>query len=303
MQRLVARARTYRARKQRVSAHTFFPQSGFPSIPLLRVPYLVGDTNFVLAPSETLELQKSLFDAPGRIEATGRLVYLRELRLAIAPDGHGDFCAAIESRPVVEVTFSASPVEGIHIVHGGFEPDVGDRGRPTLKDKDGRSWRLRYANNSFWDDTKWVERDPATTGWQFDYDPVGAPGTLNAEPWYLSYTPATPDYVKHWLTRSWSLGDAQADCPWSRDHFYRRESGARYDRDLPPFHALNFPNFSHATSVECCLHNGLIEEALQAAVTRLEHETASVQRYSHSARDSHAQKLLNRWHTPRTEKD
>ena len=275
----------------------------FPSIPLLRVPYLVGDTNFVLVPSDSLKLQDSLVDAPSRIESTGHLVYLRELRLAIAPDGHGDFCAVIESRPVVEVTFSAPPVAGVHTVHGGFEPDVGDRGRPTIKDKAGQSWRLRYSNDSFWDSTKWVERDPETTGWQFDCDPVGAPGAVNAEPWYLSYTPATPDYLKHWLTRSWSLGDAQADCPWSRDIFGWGELGARYDRDLPPFYDLNFPRLSHATGVECCLHNGLIEEALQAAVTRLKHETASLQRDWHSARDANAQKLLNRWHTPRTEKD
>lgn len=321
-----------------VNFEEMFP---FPSIPILRVPYLVGDADFRLAPEDSLRAHDDanqsegdyvatglaikdggpfrhysiLDDAPGRVEVPGRVVFFRELRLTIAPDGHGDFCAAIESRPRVEVTFTeGSPVAGTHAVHGGYEPDIlrglfyarhplGGGVWPTIKDEGNRIWRLRYASDSFWDAPTWLERNPDTSGWQFDPDPVGAPGNAYAEPWYLSYTPATPDYLTHWLMQNWSLGDAPADCPWSRGNFDWGEPGTRYDRNLPPLNALNFPNFSHATWVERCLHNGLIEEALQSAVTRLSLQTASLQRDWHSARDANAQKLLNRWHTPRTEKD
>lgn len=313
----------------------------FPSIPLLRVPYLVGTADFRLAPDDILRPRDETNqsgggyvatgspmrndgpfrhysipdDAPMQIEATGRVVFHRELRLTIAPDGHGDFCAAIESRPRVEITFAdGSPVSGTHIVHGGYEPDVlrglfyarhpqGGGVWPTIKDADGRDWRLRYADDSFWDPSKWVELHPETSGWQFEPDPVGAPGEVYVEPWYLSYTPATPDYLKHWLTQSWTLAVALADCPWSPEYFDWGDPRGRYNRDLPPHHALNFPNSSHANSVERCLHNGLIEEALQAAVTRLAHEAASLQRDWFSARDAHAQGLLTRWHTPDTQKD
>lgn len=313
----------------------------FPSISLLSVPYLVGTADFRLAPEASLRAHDDANqsqgdyvatgsamkndgpfrhynipdDAPGQLEVPGGVVFFRELRVTIAPDGHGDFCAAIESRPKVEVSFpEGSPVAGTHIVHAGYEPDIlrglfyarhpqGGSVWPTIKDAEGAAWRLRYANNTFWDQTKWLERAPESAGWQFDPDPLGAPGEAFAEPWYLSYTPATPDYLKHWLTQSWSLGDAKADCPWSRDHFDWGEPDARYDRDLPPLNALNFPNFSHATWVERCLHNGLIEEALQAAVIKLAHQTASLQRDWFSARDAHAQGLLNRWNTPHVEKD
>ena len=312
----------------------------FPSIPLLRVPYLVGNADFRLAPEDILRPQDEANqsnggyvatgtpienggpfrhysipdDAPLQIEVLGRVVFFRELRLTIAPDGHGDFCAAIETRPRVEITFAdGSPVSGSHPVHGGYEPDVlrglfyachpqGGGVWPTIKDANGRDWRLRYANDSFGDPTKWIERYPETNGWQFEPDPVGAPGEADVEPWYLSYTPATPDYLRHWLTQSWTLGDALADCPWSPKNFDWGDPAGHYNRNLPPLHALNFPNSSHANSVERCLHNGLIEDALQSAVTRLKEETASLQRDWFSARDAHAQGLLNRWHTPDTKR-
>lgn len=313
----------------------------FPSIPILRIPYLVGDVNFILAPDESLRTHDDAhlssgdyvatgmpmkegelfhhYSIPdgslGCIEMQGHTVFLRELRLAIVPDGHGDFCAAIESRPRLEVTFAAgSRWAGTHVVHGGYEPDVlrglfyarhdlGGGVWPTIKDENREAWRIRYGKESIGDAPNWLERDPETTGWQFDQDPVGAPGEVSAEPWYLSYTPATPQYLKHWLAQNWSLGEAPGDCPWSRENFEWGIQGARYQRDLPPINALNFPDFSHATWIECGLHNGLIEEALEEAVVRLATQTAGLQRDWQAARDGHVQRLLTRWHTPRDERD
>ena len=73
------------------------------------------------------------------------------------------------------------------------------------------------------------------------------------------------------------------------------EPDSRWNRDVPPAYELNFPEFSHATSIECCLHNGLIEEALQAMIDRLKEQTGRIQADWHAARERNANALLRRW--------
>lgn len=303
----------------------------FPSIPLLQVPYLVGEAEFALAPEAMLRhddarrLEESGLDpktaailgtqdsvpqdAAGLQKTSGKLIWSRELRLCVVPDGHGGFAPAIESRPRVEVEFQdESPFAGRHHVIGGFEPDLqrglfyarGEDGGhvwPRICDRHGVPWRLRLVLED--EDESWLDRfavrDPETTGWSFDPDPIRHPGDWSSEPWYLSYTPATAPYLRHWLTQDWRLGVEPSVCPWNRSNFDTANQEGQWNRKLPPIHELNFPNFSFATWIECCLHNGLIEEALQAAIDRLKDQVGALQAEWHHAREQHSNGLLKRW--------
>lgn len=308
----------------------------FPSASFLRVPYLCWNTSFVLAPEagmpddgdDSAATTANLFigwptrpiadDAPRRIEAQGQLRWYRDIRLCILPDGDGGYAAGLESRPYIEAALEGErDLAGSRQVIDGFEPslkrplfyartEAGGPVWPHVVSADGERWRICIAEEPEVPERLvekvWV-RDPETTGWQFDPDPVGAPGEVFSEPWYLSYTPATPDYLRHWLTQDWRLGELSEDCIWSRGHHPDWDvPESRWNRDLPPLRELNFPDFSNATWVECCLHNGLIEEALQAAIDRLKSQTAELQADWQSARDRNAQALLNRWHIKQDEK-
>ncbi|WP_263338021.1 hypothetical protein [Albidovulum salinarum] len=314
----------------------------FPSIPLLRVPYFVGKAEFLLAPEDVLRAQDENYlasgdywpvgtaikgnggrhycipaDAPDSRSANGTLAWYREIRLCIAPDGHGGYTSALESRPYVAVRFDADlPFGGRHHVVGGYELDL-ERGMFYGRDDDGGPvWpHIRMASGESWRITlpkrpdgslpfaEWTERNPDTTGWYFEADPVLHAGEVGSEPWYLSYTPASAPYVRLWLTEDWRLADEPADNPWSRGNFDWDDLESRWNRDLPPIHELNFPDFSHATWIECCLHNGLIEEALQASIDRLKEQTGRLQADWHAARERHADALLRRWTTKSEEKD
>lgn len=250
-------------------------------------------------------------DARGPLHLAGDFTWYREIRLCIVPDGSGRFVSALESRPRMEVRFAReAPFEGQHHVLYGYEIELerglfygrGEDGGhlfPTIQTQNGRAWRIKM--NSLPESgpqvNEWTERDPQTTGWFFDPDPVSRPGQVSSEPWYLSYTPATPPYLRHWLTQEWRLGNEAAVCPWSRDNFEWGAPEARWDRNLPPINALNFPDFSNATWIECCLHNGLIEEALQASIDRLRAQTMHLQADWHEARERHSNALLRRWNT------
>lgn len=314
----------------------------FPSVPLLYVPHLVGDTEFALAPEAMLRQDDAKRmaegdyqqvgaamgpphgehydvpeDMPGLHKMKGKLIWSRELRLCIVPDGHGGFAPSIESRPRVEVEFPQdSPCEGRHHVVGGYEPDL-ERGLfyarskdggpfwPHIHDRDGVSWRVRLAlenDNDNWFDG-FVERDPETTGWCFDPDPIRHPGEWSSEPWYLSYTPATAPYLRHWLTKDWRLGHEPGVCPWNRSNFDVDNPESNWNRKFPPIHELNFPDFSFATWIECCLHNGLIEEALQAAIDRLKDQVGTLQAEWHNARERHSNALLVHWQTDEKKRD
>ena len=250
-------------------------------------------------------------DAHGLLHIAGDFTWYREIRLCIVPDGSGRFVSALESRPRMEVLFAReAPLEGQHHVLYGYEIELerglfygrGEDGGhlfPTIQTQDRRAWRIKM--NSLPESGKqvneWTERDPETTGWFFDPDPVSRPGQVSSEPWYLSYTPATAPYLRHWLTQAWRLGNEAAVCPWSRGNFEWGAADARWDRNLPPINALNFPDFSHATWIECCLHNGLIEEALQASIDRLTEQTMRLHADWHDARERHSNALLRRWST------
>lgn len=302
----------------------------FPSVPLLRVPYFVASAEFLLAPEELLRARDATqlatgdyrsvetamqglgdlyygipSDAPGRISAAGTLLWFREIRLCIAPDGHGGFTSSLETRPHVQVRFGADlPFGGRHHVVGGYELDMGrslssDDGPvwPHIRTSDGNSWRItlqKRADGSL-QFTESTERNPETSGWEFEGDPLLHPGEAGREPWYLSYTPASAPYLRYWLTTDWRLGGAVEECPWDQGNFDWNDPDSRWNRDLPPVHELNFPDFSHATWIECCLHNGLIEDALQAAIDRLKEQTSRIQADWHSARERHANALLRRW--------
>lgn len=69
----------------------------------------------------------------------------------------------------------------------------------------------------------------------------------------------------------------------------------RYNKDIPPLYELKFPLDSAARSIECCLHNGLIEEALKASASRLSEQVSSLQQDWVSRSEAHVQKLLSRW--------
>lgn len=250
-------------------------------------------------------------DAPGLRKAEGKLIWLRELRLCLVPDGHGGFAPAIESRPRVEVEFQdKSPFAGRHHVIGGYEPSLqrrlfyasaedGGHVWPHIRGRDGDAWRLRLVLES--GEESWLEgfaeRDPESTGWYFDPDPVRHPGDWFSEPWYLSYTSATAPYLRHWLTADWRLRDERAVCPWNRSNFDAANPEDKWNCKLPPIHGLNFPNFSFATWIECCLHNGMIEKALQSAIDRLKDQVVTLQAEWYHARERHSNALLKRWKT------
>ena len=306
----------------------------FPSIPLLRVPYFVAKAEFLLAPEELLRVRDADHlatgeywpvgtaikghgdkhycippDAPGRSFAAGDLIWFREIRLCIAPDGHGGFTSTLETRPNVQVRFGADlPFHGTHHVVGGYELDL-ERGLfyardsdggpvwPHIRTSDGTAWRItlpKGAEGSL-PFTEWTERNPETSGWSFERDPVLHPGEVGNEPWYLSYTPASAPYLRYWFTTDWRLGSEVEECPWDRGNFDWDDPQSPWNKDLPPVHELNFPDFSHATWIECCLHNGIIEDALQAKIDLLKEQTGRIQADWHAARERNANALLRRW--------
>lgn len=312
----------------------------YPSIPMLYVPYLVAEKEFVLAPEALLgpsdaerilnagslhgETQNRTYynaikSAPGSRQVSGKLIWSRELRLCLVPNGHDGFEPAIETRPRVEINFDGFddneeiPFAGRHHVIGGYEPELdrplfysqtddGGHVWPSIHDQEGKPWRIVFASES--EDLigadRLTVRDPETTGWCFDEDPVRSPGEWSLDPYYLTYTQATAPYLRHWLTEHSSLGGEHAICPWAR---VVRESPLpqdRWNRDVPPFNELNFPEMNHATWIECCLHNGLIEEAFQSAIDRLKDQAGTLQASWHHARERHSNALLKRWKTDKT---
>jgi hypothetical protein len=310
----------------------------FPSIPLLRVPYGVGNAIFALAPEDELRSYDSgnllsgcynavglpfrteypvgvmqhyniPDDARGLLRLRGDFTWYREIRLAIAADGSEQVASVLESRPRMEVSFAReTPFEGRHHVLHGYEIELerglyygrGDDGGylfPNIQAPDGRVWRIKMDCDPESGPrlNEWTERYPDSTGWFFEPDPVNHPGQVFNEPWYLSYTPATPPYLRHWLKQDWRLGNEAAVCPWRRNNLEFGTPEARWDRNLPPINALNFPDFSYATWIECCLHNGLIAEALKASIDNLTEQTMRLQADWYVAREHHSNALLRRW--------
>ncbi len=297
------------------------PENGLRAIDNLRLSsgefFPVG-LSFKLDPPGSLGRHYNIpEDAPGLLHVPGDFIWYREIRLCIVPDGGGRFVSALETRPRMEVQFARETrFEGrYHVIHG-YEIDLerglfygrGDDGGhlfPVIRNRDGQEWRIKMSILEEFGPqiTKWVPRSNDSKGWFFEADPVNNPGQLSYEPWYLSYTPATAPYLRHWLTRQWDLETQPAVCPWARDNFEWGVPEPKWDRNLPPIHELNFPDFSNATWVECCLHNGMIEEALQESIDRLNNQTARLQADWHEARERHTNALLRRWKSKTEEED
>jgi len=300
----------------------------FPSVALLRVPYLHGETGFRLAPEDLMrprdadalasgnflqpgggikELPAKVAycvpaDTPGMSRVSGQLTYFREIHLCVVPNGRGGFGAALQSRPRVEVCFPGGDVwAGTHYVSGAVDPELknglyyarhADGGHiwPTVTLRSGEVWRLQVDEGT-WLPGSLLLRDPNVAGWEFDADPVAAPGTVVSEPWYLSFTGATPLHLRHWCEGEWSLGPAGAVSCFARDRF----TSERYDTGLPPRREMLFPRGGVASDLEACLHNGLIEVALHASAARLSRQVAELQSARRSASERHAQALLKKW--------
>ncbi len=251
-------------------------------------------------------------DAPGLRAVSGELYWIREIRLCIVPDGRGDLTSALESRFRVEVGFDeVGEFGGRHHVIGGYDialaralfyarDDDGGHVFPHIHTQKGGAWRItipHLADGSI-QVTEWHERYPETTGWVFDPDPVNNPVWSLADPFMLSYTPASPPYLRHWLTQGWSLANEPTNCPWDPCHYFDNatlEPNEKWSRNLPPLHGLNFPGRSNATWIESCLHNGLIEQGLQASIENLTAQTARLQADWNTARERHSNALLRRW--------
>ena len=301
----------------------------YPSAELLRIPYLVVETEFRLAPEQVLRPQddaalasgdylppgagiaylpgKTPYGVPvgfiGKSRASGRLTYFREIHLCVVPDGRGGFGAALQSRPRVEVYFPEGDIwEGTHHVHSAVDPELSnglfyarhaDGGHvwPTVPLSTGEVWRLQPEEEK-WLPESLLLRDPGGAEWQFDADPVAAPGIVMAEPWYLSFTGATPLHLRHWLDGEWTLGSANAVSCFARENF----ASDRYDADLPPRREMLFPRGGLASDLESSLHNGLIEKALETSAAQLSGQVAELQSAHRSASERHVQTLLNKWH-------
>ncbi|CUK16869.1 hypothetical protein RUE5091_04052 [Ruegeria denitrificans] len=261
-------------------------------------------------------------DAPGKKAVSGELYWIREIRLCIVPDGRRGFMGAFESRPRVEVRFDdAHEFGGTHHVIGGYDlaleralptarADDGGPVFPHIRSRNGDFWRVTIPSNSDGSIkvTDEIERAPS---WVFDYDPVCAPGAELSDPFLLSYTPASAPYLRYWLTQDWAVTNVSkranqliASCPWAPSH---NLATAKFDtvwaRNLPPLYELNFPDRSNATWIECCLHNGLIKEALQEKIDLLQEQTSRLQADWHAARERNSNALLRRWKSGSEAKD
>ncbi|WP_165352004.1 hypothetical protein [Salipiger sp. IMCC34102] len=65
---------------------------------------------------------------------------------------------------------------------------------------------------------------------------------------------------------------------------------------LPPTREFHFPMGDAFTDIEACLHNSLIEQALEGEILRLRDSAHDLQSAFIEARAAGAQRLLNRWH-------
>lgn len=301
----------------------------YPSVALLRIPYLVVETGFRLAPEEVLRpldaaalasgdhlppgmgitnlSSKTAYGVPaglpGVSRASGQLTYYREIHLCVVPDGRGGFGAALQSRPRVEVSFPEGDIwAGTHQVNGAIDPALGnglfyarhaDGGHvwPTVTLSSGEVWRLQPEEDT-WIPESLALRDPGGAEWEFDADPVAAPGEVVAEPWYLSFTGATPLHLRHWLDGDWALGAVNAVSCFARERF----ASDRYDTDLPPRREMLFPQGGPSSDLEMSLHNGIMEEALDTSAARLSRQVAELQSTHRSASERHVQTLLKKWH-------
>lgn len=309
----------------------------FPSVPLLRVPYLVGIMEFELAPENLLQpIDKEdesrrytgglrwppdIFpeNPPGLEKSEGRLLFCREVGLAIVPNGRGGFEGNLESRPYVEVEFEENqPFSGRHQIMNGHMIDLDyffflatefdEKYRfPTICANDGTVWRVNFAAHPPGNPPQYqlAVRYPGTTGWEFDADPVRGGDGLTSHSGYVSITPVEAADVRHWLAKEWKL-----EAPWDGEFGPANvwaeclcETVDTAQLKSPPLYELNFPDRSFANSIETSLHDGSIEKALQAKIDALQKQTARLQANWNNARERHSNALLRRWKSDSETKD
>lgn len=301
----------------------------YPTVPLLVIPYMVAEACFRLAPEAAMRPVDAILMSQGRYlslgfagdgspemgrhynipdnapkmsELDGTLYWSRELRLAIVPDGNGNFKAALETRPLVEVEFAADTAfAGRHVVVGAIDPllqrahfyaraEDGGHVWPHIHDADGKQWRITALEG---EKRHYVERE--VTGWQFDGDPINAPKWVWHEPWETSWTDASPAYLRHWLQNDWSLGLQFPWCPF--DQIRLGVDQERWERGLPPLQFLCFPMPCIARTIECCLHNDLILEKLSEEIDCLKTQAADWQSRWITEREKNVNTLLRRWNS------
>ncbi|WP_114286452.1 hypothetical protein [Candidatus Halocynthiibacter alkanivorans] len=305
----------------------------FPSVELLLVPYMLGEMEFLLAPEDDLRRYDldhlgtgeflrpgmgvhsggsigprehySIPETTGQVNLPGIVILYRELRLAVVPDGQGGFAGAIETRPRVVVSFSEeTDFAGEHVVHAGYEPDVlrglfyartdeGGPVLPTISRADGERWRIHYGEDmpivgGF------LLQNPKLETWYFEPDPVGRQGFVETETGYLSYTPVTPDYLRYWLGKNWSIGPCHAQIAWGElDATSSGGDGAESDW-VPPLHERSFPRLPIAKAVEHALYSGTLERRLTEVVSDLKRQTARLERAWHAAQDRNIENWIAR---------
>ena len=272
-----------------------------PSVSLIRIPYLVGPASFALAPHDT-QSNENPRDSAERFVRSGKLIFMREIRLASVPDGRGGFTGALESRPRLEVElFGDDELAGRHFVERARCPDFGvnfyDVRQSIIRTAPGKIFRIDHAEDCFLgQDFEALgyhcqpdPRDPEETTWHWAPDPVRDPHGGGSEPWYVSYTPVASDYLAYWLDQDWALDGVPAVCPWERSHL-------SIDDDLiPPPAELNFPYAGSPAWIECALHDGSLVNALDQAAGRIVSEVTQLIRDQDAARDHHVQNLCKRF--------
>lgn len=314
------------ARMSPVGSTVYFEEMApFPSVPLVRVPLISRATTLGLmpvGPVETSDLceddaasifmfSSGMAHVDGNLPALGlppdavierlesRVTLYREVRLAIAPvDRHG-WSAVMEFRPFLCVDLLNEEGEMLrHRVRNAVDPDLAILQFYAQQEENRLVWPVierngeqrRVACLTIHDDTLnrmgtlqslWAEGMLTPV-----YAPLGPP-----EPWYLGYASASATEIRHWLTPEDEMVEQPFARPWRHDEFAPKIYGA----DLPPQSEFYFPLGGAATDVEACLHNGLIEQALQTAIDRIVESSKVLQAELSSARETNAQRLLNRW--------
>lgn len=316
----------------------------FPSVPLIRIPYLIHDAKIEVTGASDATAVDSATDVRIR---TVKVIYYREIRLTIAPLSPSEMGAVFQTRGVIEVpeAYLWKPTEHLtlqealqYLQTASRRKYLGERlpiqpirmiaprqtsVRPEVL-LDGQWYSLLGDTELFeLEGHKYISR--MGTAYDFDHDPVGQPRSWHGTSMFVfSYTPATAPYVYHWLAQRHILQDAgllhlsdggEEISLWRRSEMdaHRLEFpylnlpddvaalDARYGQNLPDQFALNFPDSALSGSdVEKCLHNGLIEAALQNKIDLLRQQVKEMEEVWHSGREDATNALLKRYHITQT---
>ena len=280
----------------------------FPSIPLARQlvmtrPALLGLMPTVsmstddLGEEDRVRTRNASFikdpDAPAHIpglhdegdieQVEGRVTLYNEVRLALAPDTWQRWDVVLECRPYVCVDLPDAEGDLVRhhvdhavdpfLVHQHFYPMHEDnRVVLPLVERDGKALRVACLGVA------------APEGVSSDEDEI-----LSEDPWQLTYAATSAAELRRLLS---GIGEADGhNRPWHQNNF----DAEVYEKDLPSTREFYFPMGDVFTDIEACLHNGLIEQALEEAILRLRDSARDLQSKLMEAREAGAQRLLKRW--------